>query len=79
MSNTYKNTCPTCNGYGTVSVPFPDKTWKAIGETGVYEKNGSLQSIYDHCCGLQGFGQSLGDSCPACDSYYAVRQIQGRK
>lgn len=32
----------------------------------------ALKPRFDHCCGLQGFGQSLYDVCPACHFMHLV-------
>jgi len=49
--------------------------WRKIGDTGVWELNGSFSTTLSHYCGLQGFGQSYDDTCPACDAYRDARAI----
>ena len=49
--------------------------WRKIGDTGVWERNGSFSTTLSHYCGLQGFGQSYDDTCPACDAYRDARAI----
>jgi hypothetical protein len=33
-----------------------------------------MSEPFEHCCGLQGFGQSLFDMCPACTYHRLIRE-----
>jgi len=33
-----------------------------------------MSSPFEHCCGLQGFGQSLYDMCKACHFYHLIHK-----
>ena len=43
-----------------------DKSREGVGNYDRIRKK--MKWYYEHCCGSRGFGQSINDTCPACES-----------